>query len=165
MMAGWDDNSKIVAGLQLMQAGVIDATTMRENLKGLDNLPLVDDRTLSERARNDLFSMLEAAAQQIDPMTGQPNATAAMALAEIEEHPDRTTEVFKKFFTPAPPQPSPEEMAMMSPGAAPGAMRGTPPPGAEADLGPGPTVQTVLSEMEANGRTGGGVQTVAVNRS
>jgi len=162
MMAGWDDNSKIVAGLQLMQAGVIDATTMRENLKGLDNLPLVEDRTLAERARNDLFAMLEAAAQQVDPMTGQPNATAAMALQQIEEHPDRTTQIFKKFFTPAPPQPTPEEAGAMAPGMPPG-MPGVPP--GEAELGPGPTVQTVLSEMEANGRTGGGVQTVAVNRS
>jgi len=159
MMAGWDDNSKIVAGLQLLQAGVIDVTTMRENLKGLDNLPLIDDRALADRARADLFAMLEAAASEKDP-------TAALALQEIQEHPDKATDIFKKYFTPQPPQPSPEEAAMMA-----GGMPGAPPPGAlppgaePAEMGPGPTVQTVLSEMEANGRTGGGVQTVAVNRS
>jgi len=95
-----------------------------------------------------------AALEQIAAMQ---NPAAMMTLIEIHEHPDQAVAILRKFFTPAEPQPSPEEEAMMG-----GAMPGAPPE--ELSLGPGPTVQTVLSELEAGGATGGGVQTVAVNR-
>ena len=79
------------------------------------------------------------------------------ALVELKQRPDSADAILAKFFTPQEPQPSPEEAAMMGKAPVPGG-------GGELELGPGPTVQTVLSELEASGVTGGGVQTVAVNR-
>lgn len=154
MMAGWDDSQKIVAGLQLLQARVIDPLTFQENLRGLDNTPQINQRASQWRAKEDVFLMLEARAQQGDP-------AAAMALVEIMDDPDNMTTVMKRLFTPAEPAPTPEEVAMMAGGGIP---PGAVPPGAEAELGPGPTVQTILSELEASGVTGGGAQTVSVNR-
>ena len=34
-MAGYDEPQKIVTGLQLLQAGIIDTQTLQENLDGL----------------------------------------------------------------------------------------------------------------------------------
>lgn len=151
MMATWDDNSKIVAGIQLLQSNVIDITTFQENLSGLDNLPQIRQRNISDRAEAGLLASLEQRAASQDP-------AAMLALIELKKRPDQIDEILSKFFTPAEPQPSPEEAMML--GGMPG--QGAMPP--EAEMGPGPTVQTVLSELEASGTTGGGVQTVNVSR-
>lgn len=143
MMATWDDNSKIVAGLQLLQGGIIDRLTMQENLDGIDDVTQVNQRINQDRARNDLFAALEQMAAQGDPR-------AAMVLVEIMDRPDDTVTILKKFFTPQEPQMSPEEAAMAQQ--------------QDMNIGPTPDVQTVLSEMAMNGGVGGGVQTVAVNR-
>lgn len=149
MMATWDDNSKIVAGLQLNQAGVIDLQTFRENLSGIDNAVQIEQRVLKDQTRSAMLSALGERAAANDP-------GAMLALVELNQKPDQLDRILTKFFTPQNPQPSPEEEAMM--GGAPGA------PGPEVPVGGPPTVQTVLSELEASGVTGGGVQTVAVNR-
>jgi len=146
MMATWDDNSKIVAGLQLLQGGIIDTLTMQENLDGLDDVQKIRQRVHQDRATQDLFASLEQRAAQGDPQ-------AAMILVEIMDRPDQTIQILKKFFTPEEPQMSPEEAAMAGQG----------PPG-EAGMGPPPNVQSVLSELEASGTTGGGVQTVQTTR-
>lgn len=154
LMADWDDNSKIVAGLQLNQAGIIDITTFQENLAGLDNLPQIRQRIIADRAEAGLLAALEQRGAMGDP-------AAMLALVELKKRPDQSDSILAKFFTPAEPQPSPEEAQMMGQAPVPGQ------PGAggeELEMGPGPTVQTVLSELEASGVTGGGVQTVAVNR-
>jgi len=151
MMATWDDSSKIVAGLQLLQGGVIDTLTMQENLDGLKNVPKINQRIAQDRARQGLLAMLEQRAAQADP-------AAAMALVEIFDRPDQMLKTLKRFFTPQEPQMTPEQAALAA-GGGPGA------PLPPAEMGPGPTVQTVLSELEASGTTGGGVQTVNVNRS
>ena len=147
MMATWDDSSKIVAGLQLLQGGIIDTLTMQENLDGIDDVTKVNQRINQDRARNDLFAALEQRAAEGDPQ-------ATMIMVEIMDKPDKTVEILKKFFTPEDPQMSPEEAAMAGQGGAE----------LEGGGGPLPQVQTVLSELEASGRTGGGVQSVSVNR-
>ena len=151
MMAAWDESSKIVGGLQLVQGGIIDILTMQENLHGLDNVAQINQRINQDRARKDLFAALEQMAAQGDPR-------AAMALVEIMDEPDKVVETLKKFFTPQEPQMSPEEAAMA-------AMQNGQPgqPGMELP-GEQPTVQTVLAEMSGVGATRGGAQTVSVNR-
>lgn len=144
MMATWDESSKIVGGLQLLQGGIIDRLTMQENIDGLDNVPKINQRINADRAGQGLFAALEQRAAQGDP-------TAAMALVEIRETPDRTDDILKKFFTPSEPQMSPEEQMMAGQG-------GTEP------AGPPPSIQTVLSELGSTGATRGGAQTVSVNR-
>jgi hypothetical protein len=151
MMATWDDNSKIVAGLQLLQGGVIDTLTMQENLDGLDDVAKINQRINQDRARQDLFAALEQMAAQNDPR-------AAMVLVEIMDKPDQTVAILKKFFTPQEPEMSPEEQQMAQ-GGVPGGQ-----PGAGGGIGPPPSVQSVLSELEASGVTGGGVQTVQTTR-
>lgn len=146
MMATWDDNSKIVAGLQLLQGGIIDTLTMQENLDGLDDVAKINQRIYQDRARQDLFSALEQMAAANDPR-------AAMVLVQILDKPDQTVEILKKFFTPQEPEMSPEEQAMAAAGGQ-----------EEMSLGPPPNVQSVLSELEASGVVGGGVQTVQTTR-
>ncbi len=48
-MAGYDEPQKIVTGLQLLQAGIIDKQTLQENLDGLDNLVRVNDRITKKK--------------------------------------------------------------------------------------------------------------------
>ena len=150
MMATWDDNSKIVAGLQLLQGNIIDVTTFQENLHGLDNLPQIRQRSIYDRSLQGLLAALEQRGAMGDP-------GAMLALVELNAKPDQAQAILRKFFTPQEPQMTPEEQAMAA-----GQPAG--PPGSELNLGPGPTVQTVLSEMEQTGGVGGGVQTVNVNR-
>ncbi len=149
MMDSWDDSQKVVVGLQLLQADLIDTVTMQENLHGMDDIPQINQRINQDRARAGLFAMLEQQAAVGDPR-------AQMALVEILEKPDKAVATLKKFFTPQAPQMTPEQEALA---------QGQTGPVAPPELGPGPTVQTVLSELEASGATGGGVQTVNVNRS
>jgi len=141
-MATFDENSKIVAGLQLVQARIMDRRTMQENLDGFDNVSLINERIDQDMAKEMLLQSLGARAQQGDP-------AADMALVEILDKPSGATDTLKKIFTPQEPQMSPEEEAMMAQG---GGMEGD--PGA---TGPPPAVQTVLAQMEAQG---GGVQSV-----
>ncbi len=61
------NHKKIVTGLQLLQAGIIDKQTLQENLDGLDNLVRVNDRITKEKADSVLFDTLLAQAQQGDP--------------------------------------------------------------------------------------------------
>jgi hypothetical protein len=113
---------------------------------------LINQRIAQDRAKAGLMAMLEQRAAAGDP-------AAAMVLIDIFDHPDQMLVALRKFFTPEEPQLTPEQQAMIGGGP------GGPMPPQAAELGPGPTVQTVLSELEASGATGGGVQTVNVNRS
>ena len=147
MMAGWDDSSKIIAGLQLLQARVIDVDTFRDNLRGIQDPVRINERLNRDRAKDDLFAALEG-------LAGQGDGRALLVLAEIQQRPDQTVQILQKFFTAKGQQPSPEEQQMMS-----GQTSGAPP-----EMGTPPTVQTVLSELAASGKTRGGAQTVTVNR-
>ena len=146
MMATWDDNSKIVAGLQLLQGGVIDIQTMQENLDGLDDINKINQRKDRDNAKADLRTALQF-------MAGQGDPRAQMALVEILDKPQDTVKILKKFFTPQEPQMSPEEMALAQAGV--GGETGIP----EAP----PNVQTVLSRVTSGGAAEGGVQTVGTN--
>jgi hypothetical protein len=145
MMATWDDNSKIVAGLQLLQGGIIDRLTMQENLHGLDDVAQVNDRIHKDRAEEDMYTALQQLAAQNDPR-------ALATLVEISEDPQNRAEILRKFFTPQQPEMSPEEQQMMGGMGLPGGEGLIP----EAP----PDVQTVLSQMEQGGGVQGGVQTV-----
>ena len=144
MMATWDDNSKIVAGLQLLQGQIIDRLTMQENLHGLDDVAQVNDRIAKDRAEEDMYVALQQLAAQNDPR-------ALATLVEISEEPTKRSEILRKFFTPQEPEMSPEEQQMMG-GMGMGGEGLIP----EAP----PDVQTVLSQMEQGGGIQGGVQTV-----
>lgn len=149
VMAGWDEPQKIVTGLQLLQGKIIDRQTFQENLSGLGNVELVNERILKDTAEQGLMEMLGQKALQGDP-------AATMALVEINRNPKDSEKILAKFFTPEEPQVSPEQQALMAqaqaggqPGAAGGAPGGVP-----------PDVATVLSRLEQSGNVAGGVQTV-----
>ena len=91
-MAGYDEPQKIVTGLQLLQAGIIDTQTLQENLDGLDNLTTVNSRITKEKAEKVLFDSLLAQAQQGDPK-------ATMAVIQIRKKPDDMQSILDKFYT------------------------------------------------------------------
>ena len=141
-MATFDEAQKVISGLQLLQARIIDRRTMQENLDGLDNISLINERIDQDQAKEQLIMALgQRAGMERDP-------GAMMALVEILQNPGQTTDTLVKLFTPQEPEMSPEEAAMM----AGGGMGGE---GLEG--GPPPAVQTILSQLEA---PGGGVQMV-----
>jgi len=143
-MATFDENSKIIAGLQMLQARIIDRRTMQENLDGLDNVSLINERIDQDMAKEALINGLGQRFAEQDP-------AAALALTEILKDPAAAQTTLVKLFTPEEPQMSPEEEAMMM-GQGPGQ------PGAGAEeMGPPPAVQTILAQMES---AGGGVQSV-----
>ena len=96
-MAGYDEPQKIVTGLQLLQAGIIDTQTLQENLDGLDNLTTVNSRITKEKADNILFDTLLAQAQQGDPK-------ATMAVVQIRKNPTDMQNILDKFFTAEEPE-------------------------------------------------------------
>ncbi|RLB67571.1 MAG: hypothetical protein DRH08_03315, partial [Deltaproteobacteria bacterium] len=149
-MATFDETSKLLAGMQLLGARVIDTRTLQENLDGLDNIGLINERIDQDQAKEMLL-------QSLGQRAAQGDATADMALVAILDKPSTAVETLKKLFTPEKPEPTPEEMAMMAGQGQPG-MPGM--PGGEGDPlagGPPPGVQTILSQMEA---PGGGAQMV-----
>ena len=96
-MAGYDEPQKIVTGLQLLQAGIIDTQTLQENLDGLDNLSMVNSRITKEKAEKVLFDSLLAQAQQGDPK-------ATMAVIQIRKNPDSMQGILDKFYTAEKPE-------------------------------------------------------------
>jgi hypothetical protein len=146
-MAGFDDATKIVTGLQLKQGKIIDAGTLREQIDGLENHQKIAERVLAEDAEDVLFASLSARAQQGDPLATQ----AAIGLLPEGKMKELLTTVF-------PPPPPPDQTAAA----------GAPPP-ADAVLPPGATapppagsgdVQSVLSRLAAGGGVTANVQTV-----
>lgn len=141
VMAGFDEPSKIVTMLQLLQGELIDKRTAQDNLDNLENVTAVNTGIRQDKAERVLFTGLEAMASQGDP-------TATMAMVQILDNPDKAVEVLKKFFTPEEPQISPEEEALAAQGLGGG------------EQGPSPDVTTLLSRLTLDGNTQGGVQTV-----
>ncbi len=124
-MAGYDEPQKIVTGLQLLQAGIIDRQTLQEKLDGLDNLVRVNDRITKEKADSVLFDTLLAQAQQGDPK-------ATMAVVQIRKNPDDMQNILDKFFTAEEPEIPTAEQELLGGGALP--PQG-PPPGIAQLLG------------------------------
>ncbi len=106
VMAGFDEPQKIVTGLQLLQAGVIDVETLQDNIDGLDNIAKVQERIRKNKAENVLFESILARSAQGDP-------AATMAVIAIYEYPAEMTDIMRMFYTPQEPQMSPEEEAMI----------------------------------------------------
>jgi hypothetical protein len=106
VMASFDEPTKIVSGLQLLQAGILDTQTLQENMDGLDNIPKINERIRSEKAEKVLFETLLAQAQQGDPK-------ATMSVVEIYKSPDDMGEILSKFYTAEEPAMSAEEEAML----------------------------------------------------
>ena len=111
-MAGYDEPQKIVTGLQLLQAGIIDKQTLQENLDGLDNLVRVNDRITKEKADSVLFDTLLAQAQQGDPK-------ATMAVVQIRKNPDDMQNILDKFFTAEEPEIPVAEQELLGGGSLP----------------------------------------------
>jgi len=144
LMATWDDPSKIVTALQLLQGEIIDVTEIQDNLDGLQDAAQMNQRMRRQKAEKTLMFALEQRAVNNDP-------AATMALIEIRDTPNDIGEILTKFFTPAEPQMSPEEAALAQQD------QGLEPPGGV------PTVQTILSRLTGGGQAEGGVQTVGTN--
>jgi len=106
VMAGFDEPQKIVTGLQLLQAGVIDVETLQDNIDGLENIAKVQERIRKSKAEQVLFDSILARSAQGDP-------AATMAAIAIYEYPSAITEIMKQFYTPQEPQMSPEEEMMI----------------------------------------------------
>ena len=106
VMAGFDEPQKIVTGLQLLQAGVIDVETLQDNIDGLENIAKVQERIRKNKAENVLFDSILARSAQGD-------AAATMAAIAIYEYPSAITEIMKQFYTPQEPQMTPEQEMMI----------------------------------------------------
>jgi hypothetical protein len=111
-MAGYDEPQKIVTGLQLLQAGIIDTQTLQENLDGLDNLSVVNSRITKEKADKVLFDTLLAQAQQGD-------TKATMAVVQIRKNPDNMQNILDKFFTAEEPEIPVAEQELLGGGSQP----------------------------------------------
>jgi len=118
-MAGYDEPQKIVTGLQLLQAGIIDTQTLQENLDGLDNIVRVNERITREKADKVLFDTLLTLSQQGDQR-------ATLAIVEIRKNPGNVDNILDKFFTPQAPQMTEEEMSFVGEEVGP-APQGPPP--------------------------------------
>tara|TARA_R100000908_G_scaffold32617_1_gene14734 strand:+ start:874 stop:2667 length:1794 start_codon:yes stop_codon:yes gene_type:complete len=106
VMAGFDEPQKIVTGLQLLQAGVIDVETLQDNIDGLENIAKVQERIRKSKAEQVLFDSILARSAQGDP-------SATMAAIAIYEYPSAITDIMKQFYTPQEPQMTPEQEAMI----------------------------------------------------
>ena len=126
VMAGFDEPQKIVTGLQLLQAGVIDVETLQDNIDGLENIAKVQERIRKNKAENVLFESVLARSAQGDP-------AATMAVIAIYEYPNDMTEILKQFYTPEEPQMTPEQEAMIQQQMA-----------AQAPVGPPPSIAQAL---------------------
>ena len=111
-MAGYDEPQKIVTGLQLLQAGIIDTQTLQENLDGLDNLSSVNSRITKEKADKVLFDTLLAQAQQGD-------TKATMAVVQIRKNQDDMQNILDKFFTAEEPEIPVAEQELLGGGSLP----------------------------------------------
>jgi hypothetical protein len=106
VMAGFDEPQKIVTGLQLLQAGVIDTETLQDNIDGLENIQKVQERIRKNKAESVLFDSILARSAQGDP-------SATMAAIAIYEQPNAITDIMKQFYTPEEPGLTPEQEAMI----------------------------------------------------
>ena len=105
-MASFDAPNKIITGLQLMQAGIIDRETMQQEMDGLENLQQINERITKQKTEDILYQMLLQQSQQGDKK-------AMMSIVEIYNNPKRIGNILEKFFSASGEEPSPEEQAML----------------------------------------------------
>ena len=105
-MASFDAPNKIITGLQLMQAGIIDRETMQQEMDGLENLQQINERITKQKTEDILYQMLLQQSQQGDK-------GAMMAIVEIYNNPKNIGSILEKFFSASGEEPSPEEQALL----------------------------------------------------
>ena len=105
-MASFDAPNKIITGLQLLQAGIIDKETMQQEMDGLENLSQINERITKQKTEEILFSMLLQQSQQGDK-------GAMMAVVEIYNNPKDIGDILEKYFTASGEEPSPQEQAVL----------------------------------------------------
>jgi len=127
-MASFDAPNKIITGLQLMQAGVIDKETMQQEMDGLENITHINERITKQKSEEIMDQMLIQASQQGDK-------TAMAAVVEIYNNPKQKGSILEKYFTAQGEEPSPQEQAMLQQAMA-GQQQGGP-PNLQAMLGGG----------------------------
>ena len=91
-MAGFDEPQKIITGLQLLQAGIIDRQTMQEEMDGLQDLTKINDRITKERAERVMFESLLGRSQAGDMQ-------AMAAITEIYRNPNKIDDILEDFFS------------------------------------------------------------------
>ena len=91
-MAGFDEPQKIINGLQLLQAGIIDRQTMQEEMDGLQDLTKINDRITKERAERVMFESLLGRSQAGDMQ-------AMAAITEIYRNPNKIDDILEDFFS------------------------------------------------------------------
>jgi len=105
-MASFDAPNKIITGLQLLQAGIIDRETMQQEMDGLENLTQINERITKQKSEDIMDQMLIQASQQGD-------RSAMMAIVEIYNNPKNKGQILEKYFTAQGEEPSPEEQALL----------------------------------------------------
>jgi len=105
-MASFDAPNKIITGLQLVQAGIIDKETMQQEMDGLENLSQINERIVKQRTEEILYQMLLRNTEQGDK-------GARMAVVEIYNNPKNMGRILEKYFTAQGEEPSPEEQMML----------------------------------------------------
>ena len=118
---------------------------MQENLDGLDNISLINERIDQDMAKEMMIQGLGARFGADDPNAG-------VILASILSDPGKAADLLVELYKPA-------EQPGMDPAMAAAAAPGGAPQGMEA--GPPPAVQTILAQMEAEG---GGAMSVGQMR-
>jgi len=118
-MASFDAPNKIITGLQLLNAGIIDKETLQQEMDGLENLTQINERITKQKTEDILYQMLLQQSQQGDK-------AAMMAVVEIYNNPKDIGGVLEKFFSASGEEPSPEEQALMQQQAAPQQQAGPP---------------------------------------
>ena len=111
-MASFDAPNKIITGLQLLQAGIIDKETMQQEMDGLENLTQINERIVKQKTEDILYSMLLQQSQQGDK-------GAMMAVVEIYNNPKNMGNILEKYFTTQGEEPSPEEQQVLQQAQAP----------------------------------------------
>lgn len=150
-MATFDETSKILAGIQLLGARVIDTRSLQEELDGFRNISLINERIIQDQTRDALLASLGQKSAQMDPQ-------ADAILYQIFKNPSKIEDIFGDVFDPD------EEELMAQQQALAQAQQGAGPPGAggppagPGEGGPPQSVQSILSLIEGEG---GGVQSVA----
>lgn len=151
VMAGWDDATKIVTGIQMLQAEALDVETFQENLDGLENITRVNERIRGRKAEQSLFAFLEAeAAPQPGMPAGPDQAKARLALFKIQKSPGDFDEILEEYYSPDGQEIPPEDQEFIDESA----------PAPDPFQGQAPDVSTVLSRLEGGGEIASGVQTV-----
>lgn len=140
MMTGWDEPTKIITGLQLLSAEIIDPDTLRENLDGLENPHAVAEAIKSNRAEGMLM-------EQVAQMGAMGDPRAIEVVLEMMPEGDLKNRI-REILVP------PEEEQQQDPLAQQQGQLG--------QMGPGQpeSTQTILERLTTQGQPFAGVQTV-----